>query len=377
MAVTSGTAIGLGIAAGAGAAAAAVRAAKARAQPNKIPYGSAENVTQQRLSNEAASRGLAAATEAYHSQVAQLGPRPAGIKAGMDWDRAKAQLDSSLHQQTQLINKNNTTQDVVKTGYEVATDPLLQMQQQGAQVYGATLAGQGQLLGQAQQMQTDALARGNSAATDQGMYSVGQQAVGNEGAGILAGYRPGAVSQAMASNVVNQAAQASLGAARSGGALGLRNALNANAQAGVGIAGQQAAQAALEQQQYIGQQVQQANLDRQALLDQRNTESAMGLQADEAYRQRVLQSQAQNYGLAANALGAQMGTLDSQASQAVQREQLAASGLDSIRNSQLEAELNYDTRRQQEQQRKSNNLWGLAGSLLGVSGAALGSIGRK
>ena len=386
MAVSTG-AIGIGtaIAAGAGATAAAIRAARTRAKPNQTPYGASEDVYGQRDPNYNLSAQWQAAAQSYQQNVAALGPRPprtGGVPsaAEAEWDAKKAQLDSALQTQQgyiQQASKSAQEQVLQTSGYDAAVNPLLDMQRQSAQVYGTTLAAQGGAIQDAQSMGLSADQRAAAAAQTEGRSVVGQQDVNGAATGILAAYQPGRVSEAAGRAAIDQVSQANLGGARAGGALGLRNALNANGQAGVDMAGQIAAQRAAEEERYLGAQVGQANLDRSTTLDQRNNESAMQLQADEAYRQRILQNQNMNYGISQAALGARLGALDSQAGQAIQREGLAATSLGEIRGQQLSADINYDTRRQAEQQRKSNNLWGLAGGLVGIASGALGSLGKK
>lgn len=375
---SSAVAIGTGIAAAAGATAAAVRAAKQRTKPKQSAYGAQDDVYG--LANPEAQAvrqlNIDAARNSEQQALARLGPRPNDWRATA-WDAKAQEIAKAAQARVASINEHADRTEVQKTGYEVATEPLANMQAQGAQVYGNTLAQQSQAVLDAQAMGSAADARAASAATDQQRSVIGAQDVSNVGAGMLASYQPGQVSTAASNAALNQAAQANLGAARSGGALGLRNALNANSQAGVGLAAQTSAQRAAEEERYLAAQVGQANLDRDALLSQRNLETGMQLEADEAQRQRVLQQQEMNYGISQAALGARMGALDSQSSQAIQREQLAAAGLDSIRGQQLEADINYDTRRQQEGQRRSDRLWGLAGGLAGMAGSAFSSLGKK
>lgn len=89
--------------------------------------------------------------------------------------------------------------------------------------------------------------------------AIQQVATPNQGAAILGQYRPGAVAQAQAKQALDANTAASFGAARSGGALGLRNALNANAMTGAQTAQALAVQRAQEEQAYTQAQVAQAN----------------------------------------------------------------------------------------------------------------------
>lgn len=366
MAVSAGVAIGTGLAAGVGATAAAIRAVKQNTKPNRTPYGSSEDVYGAKNPQLQDGRWRDTVEASYQNNVRNLGPRPVGDdlmtrKAQNAWDKKKQALDSARSKSYDYNQKLQDEKVLEKTGYEVATEPLLGMQEQGAQHYNEGRLALANTSAAAEQQRQIGLGLNATAAQDQAMSQFG-----NQGSEYLAGYQPGAISQAMSRQVLDQNAQANLGAARASGALGLRNALNANAFTGVQAAGQMATQAAQEQERYLAARVGQANIDRETQI-----------QAEEAQRQRVLQQQALGLGVAQNSLGTGLQAATTYGNQAIQREQTAAAGLDSIRQSQLEADMNYDQRRQAEGQRKSDRLWGLAGGLIGVAGSALGRLGGK
>lgn len=202
------------------------------------------------------------------------------------------------------------------------------------------------------------IASGSQAAEQQRLIGLGLMngngpgfsTVGSE---ALAAYQPGAVSQAMAQQVLNRNAQANLGAARSGGALGLRNALNANAQAGVAAQADMATQAAQEQERYLAAQLQQANADRAA--QQAQVSQGIGL-SQGALGQGLDASNAYTRA----GLGLEQGYLDAESH---------------LNDQQLIADLDHERRRQAEQQRRSDRLWDFSGALLSGAGKALGGIG--
>jgi hypothetical protein len=376
MAISSGVAIGTGIAAGIGATAAAIRAAKQKTKPKQTPYASGEDVYGAKYTPEQIQASAANLGRSTKYKMDQLGPRPSDGMGQILWDQEVKKIRAEHAQQAKQIEKWGGEQVLEESGYDRAVNPLLDMQASGAEAYANATNGIVGASNAAEQQRQIGLQIAGSANAQQ-RFDVGQQDVSNQGMDMLNGYQPGAVSNAMSRVVLDQNAQANLGAARSQGALGLRNALNANAQAGVGAAGQMAYQRALEEQQHLGARVGQANADREALLGQRNFETGAGMQSYEAQQARILDQAQLGLGTAQNALGTGLQASATMGQQAIAREQTAAAGLDSIRGQQLEADINYDTRRQQEGQRRSDRLWNLAGGLIGVGGAALGKLGGK
>jgi hypothetical protein len=91
---------------------------------------------------------------------------------------------------------------------------------------------------------------------------------GHAGSQLLAQYQPGQIAAAQAQQAMDQNTAAVSGAARAGGALGLRNALNANANNGQVLAQNAGIQAAQERQALLGAQVAQGNTETQGQLDQ-------------------------------------------------------------------------------------------------------------
>lgn len=131
----------------------------------------------------------------------------------------------------------------------------------------------------------------------QGAQRMRAMEVGNRGGAILDQYKPGAVAAAQAQQALDQNTAASFGAARSGGALGLRNALNANANQGAQNAQAMAVQRAQEEQAYTGAQVAQANQNQQDVFqaDQQNANQkaqllAIGADLRKAGNQQAIQA---------------------------------------------------------------------------------------
>lgn len=182
----------------------------------------------------------------------------------------------------------------------------------------------------------------------------------HQAAGILNSYRPGEMAALQARQAQEQAANANLGAARSGGALGLRNALTANAASGVEVAQGAALLRSQEEQQLLQLRAQQANADREAQM---------------AIRDQVLRQQQAGAGIAqaGNAQALQASGMTGQLGLTNQGQYLDQS--QAVEDRQFMANMDYEQRRQSDQQRKSQNLWGLAGNLVGVSGSAFGAMG--
>lgn len=210
-------------------------------------------------------------------------------------------------------------------------------------------------------------ARGMTARGTQLMDSAGAvtaQPVSRDAMGRLDAHKPGAVAEAQARAVMDANAQANLGAARSGGALGLRNALNANAQAGVRSAQDLAVMRAQEEQQLLGAQVSQENADRAAWQDSQAF-------AEQQRMSRIAGGAQIAQGGNAQALGAASGI--GQLGLTNQGQFLGAT--DATDSRQLQADMDYDTRRQADQQRRAQNLWNLSGVLTGGAAKALGGVG--
>lgn len=224
----------------------------------------------------------------------------------------------------------------------------------------AVEAGRRQLLtgGQAA---TDLAARGRTVLDSAG--NIAPVPVSTTGASLLGAYQPGAVAAAQAQQVLDANAQANLGAARSGGALGLRNALNANAYAGVDAAQGLAVQRAQEEERLLAAKVAQENADRAAQTDALALAEQQRLQATQVGAGIAQASNGQAI-QAASATG-QLG-LTSQGQYLNQ--------LSDVERAQLTADMDYERRRQEDQQRKSQNLWGLAGKMFDTSGKAFSGV---
>lgn len=110
---------------------------------------------------------------------------------------------------------------------------------------------------------------------------------------------------------------------------------------------------------------------------QENADRATRIEAEEAQRQRVLQQQqlGLNYANSGNSMAGQLSL--GYGAQAQQRELGQAQIAADAENQMLQAQMDYDQRRQAEAQRRSDRLWGFAGNLLGVAGNAFGSAGGK
>lgn len=180
--------------------------------------------------------------------------------------------------------------------------------------------------------------------------------VTNDAANILGAYKPGQVAAAQAQQSLDQNTAASFGAARSGGALGLRNALNANATTGAQTAQALAVQRAQEEQAQV-----------QAQAAQANTAQQQNFQADQ-------QAAAQK----ANLLGIG-GSIASQASgQAIQAANMQTqAGLtnqnqylgqeQNLNDQQMNANLELEKVRQAEASLRSDRKFKLGGSLINTA----------
>lgn len=177
------------------------------------------------------------------------------------------------------------------------------------------------------------------------------------GAAALNSLDPQAVAKIRAQQAMDANSAANLAAGASGGALGLRQALQANAAAGAGVA-QGAAAAGVEGEQAKAQLIAQ-NAVQRAQLDQTRQNTLL-----DAGGQLALSGNGQT--IQAAGTGGQLGlTSQGQYLNQLQNTDLA----------QLKADTDYDTRRQQDQQRKAQNLWGMAGTLTGGAMKALGGAG--
>jgi hypothetical protein len=196
--------------------------------------------------------------------------------------------------------------------------------------------------------------------TDRGMQLLDSAAAAQPsqaGVAPLQSLDPQAVARVRSQMALDQNARATLGMARSGGALGIRQAVAANAAAGVQGAQQEAAMG-LEGEQAKAQLLSQNAVQRSQL--------------DQAKQAQLLNA------------GGQLATTGNaqtlQAASGVGQLGLTNQGqylnqLQGADQSQLSADINYDTRRQADQQRRAQNLWSLAGTLTGGAAKAFGSIG--
>jgi len=208
-------------------------------------------------------------------------------------------------------------------------------------------------------------------ATGQGLMAQGQSlpgvALSGEGSRLLQGYKPGQMSALQSQAATDQGALQNLGAARSGGALGLRNALNANAGANVQNAQNAGLMRAQEEQQYLQARVGQANQD----------------QANAFQANQQLQAQRQGmYGLGASLMQAGNGQAQSAYGN------MAQAGLNNqgqymdqqthLLDADNQNRLAYEQTRQANQARRSDRLFGLASGLMsGGMSAMSGAVGGK
>jgi len=229
---------------------------------------------------------------------------------------------------------------------------------------GLTQGNQGYTQGTRGLLQT-ANAGQDLAQTGRGFISqangVGVQAQ-NAGGAILAGYQPGQVSGLASQAALEAGARQNLGAARSGGALGLRNALTANAGGNVQAAQNAAVLRAQEEQQYVQARVAQANQNQQ----------------DQFQAQQQTQAQrAQMYGLGSSLMQAGNGQAQTAYGNITQ------AGLNNqgqfmdqqthLLDADNQNKMSYEQMRQAEQQRKSDRKWGLASGLIGGGMSAMTS----
>jgi hypothetical protein len=219
------------------------------------------------------------------------------------------------------------------------------------------------------------------AQSGQGLVNAGMaQSVGRDmeyrlarergGMSLLDAYQPGQVARAQAQQAADQVGRQNLAAGATGGALGLRSALYANAASGQQVAQQAAVTRSQEQQALLAAKVAQQNSDRdtgfgqyQALEAQRLGTIGLGGQLAASGNAQVLQ--------AGNAVGnVGLGT-----------QNIYQSALENTQNSQFSADMDFEQRRQAEKQRRQQNMWNLAGSLItggaSVAASGAGGVGGK
>lgn len=250
-------------------------------------------------------------------------------------------------------------------------------------VYGGTMANQvamGDGFAQGVDKGADSLARGENGLVgavkdSRGLMNRGtaladsangMQAVNatNGAQSMLGSYVPGAVAAAQAQQVTDATGRQTLAAGSTGGALGLRDAMYANSAAGQQNAQAAAVQRAQEEQALLGARVAQENADRAARIDAANTVAAQRLQTQTAGAQIAQGANAQAVTGAGN-IG-QLGLAN-------QGQYLGQA--QTVEDRQFQANLDYEKRRQEDQQRKSQNLWNLGSSLIGGGAKAIGGAG--
>jgi hypothetical protein len=217
----------------------------------------------------------------------------------------------------------------------------------GAQTLGdAALPTYGQLQASGQQAQQ----QGAGVLTQ--AFSAG--GFGTQGGADLSSYDPAAVARAQSAATVAEAARRTNAIARTGGALGLREALNANANAGNQAAQQAAVTAAQGEQTKAGlvlQNQQSINATRMGL-------AGLGLQ-----------QQGFGAGVQADAAGAttQLG---------LTREGIYNQQQSTMEQAQLQAQIAAEQARQQNRVDKRRLLVGLGAGLVGAGGSVMASGGK-
>jgi hypothetical protein len=176
-----------------------------------------------------------------------------------------------------------------------------------------------------------------------GADNVQQVAVPNQGAAILGQYHPGEVAAAQAKQALDANTAASFGAARSGGALGLRNALNANATTGAQTAQGLAVQRAQEEQAYTQAQVAQANADQ-----------AQRFQADQQAAAQKAQLLGIGGQIAATSSGQAIQAANMQTQAGLEGQQQYLGQYQNLNNQQNTNDLEIEKIRQAEQSKKSD-----------------------
>lgn len=180
----------------------------------------------------------------------------------------------------------------------------------------------------------------------------------SRGAEELQAMDPGAVAQAQANAALDAAARRNIGMASNGGALGMRNAIMANADAAVNIGANVAATAAaleMQKRQALADEYARQNQIAMALRSQNLQEAGMG--ADMYVGGNAMSLDATQ---AAGSLG-----------QGYMNSFLGAQ--QNMDQAQLNANIDYDTRRQAARQKKADRLWNFGTGLIGAGGKMLGS----
>jgi hypothetical protein len=282
----------------------------------------------------------------------------AGVAAGVGLAALGAGTAAAIRAQ----RMNTKPRGVTYGGSQDAQDTLEEQNLQGiAQGNAQQVLGIGGLQGAAKSGQK---LSGAGTSIMQSANRVAPVDVTNQGAAILGQYKPGAVAAAQAKQALDANTAASFGAARAGGALGLRNALNANASTGAQTAQALATQRAQEEQAYTAAQVAQANAaqqqaftsDQQAAA-QRAQLLGIGTQAQAAGNQAALQ---------ANSAITQAGL--SNQNQWLGQEQ-------NLNDQQAALNQAYETARRNAAQTKSDRLWNLGASFINTGTGALQKLG--
>jgi hypothetical protein len=186
----------------------------------------------------------------------------------------------------------------------------------------------------------------------------------NGGLSLLNSYVPGQVAEAQTKRVLDQQQQATMGGARAGGALGLRDAINANAYQGVQAAQNLAEQRAQEEQALLGAKVAQGN-----------TQIGMQQDANQVAQAQRAQLLGLGTGVQGQAIGQQIGTATGIGQLGIANQGQQLNALQETNAQQLTADLDYERRRQADAQRKSQNIYGLAQTLIGGGANVLSKAG--
>lgn len=217
--------------------------------------------------------------------------------------------------------------------------------------------GLAQALGSAPLATYGQLQQSGATAQQQGLGTLTQALApggfGTEGGVDLSGVDPGAAAEAQSRATLAQAALRTNALGRTGGALGLRAAINANAGAGA-----QAAQQAAVTRAQAEQQMVQAQLQNQGLINQ----TRFGLAG--------LGQQQQGFGA-----GLQMEASNNVANIGLQREQLYNQQLSDFETRQMEAQIAGEQARQQSKLDKRRLIVGLGAGLIGSGASVMASGG--
>jgi hypothetical protein len=186
----------------------------------------------------------------------------------------------------------------------------------------------------------------------------------NGGLSLLNSYVPGQVAEAQTKRVLDQQQQATMGGARAGGALGLRDAINANAYQGVQAAQNLAEQRAQEEQALLGAKVAQGN-----------TQIGMQQDANQVAQAQRAQLLGLGTGVQGQAIGQQIGTATGIGQLGIANQGQQLNALQETNAQQLTADLDYERRRQADAQRKSQNIFALGQTLIGGGANVLSKAG--